>query len=82
MLKRMATISAAAVLSELPALAFDFDAMSAEERETFRAEIRAYLLEHPHVLFDAIAALEDREASERASSADTDLIHANSERTF
>ena len=40
--------------------------MSEQERETFRAEIRAYLLENPEVLMEAIAVLEERRAAESA----------------
>ena len=50
----------------LPAAAFEIDAMSEAERETFRAEIRAYLLENPEVLMEAIAVLEERRAAEAA----------------
>ena len=47
--------------------AFDIDAMNDEEREAFRAEIRAYLLENPEVLMEAIAVLEERRAAEDAN---------------
>lgn len=47
-----------------PALAFDIDAMSDAERQTFREEIRAYLLENPEVLMEAIAVLEERRSRE------------------
>ena len=55
--------------------------MSAEEREAFRAEIRAYLLENPEVLMEAIQVLEARrDATTRA--ADAELIAANSEQLY
>lgn len=54
------TILTALVLTATPALAFDPTAMSDAEREAFRAEIRAYLLENPEVLMEAIAVLEQR----------------------
>ncbi|HMO06972.1 MAG TPA: DsbA family protein [Paracoccaceae bacterium] len=38
--------------------------MTAAEREAFRAEVRAYLLEDPEVLMEAIAVLEDRRAAD------------------
>lgn len=44
--------------------------MTAPEREAFRAEVRAYLLDNPEVLMEAIAVLEDRRAAE---AADEDL---------
>lgn len=38
------------------------DAMTDAERTEFRAEVRAYLLENPEVLMEAIAVLETRQA--------------------
>ncbi len=49
-----------------PALAFEIEAMSPEERDIFRSEIRDYLLENPEVLMEAIAVLEDRRAQQAA----------------
>lgn len=54
-------LGAAAALA-LPAAALDLSAMSEAEREAFRAEVRAYLLENPEVLMEAIAVLEERQA--------------------
>lgn len=51
-------------------------AMTEAERQDFRAEVRAYLLENPEVLMEAIAILEDRQgAAEQAN--DAALIAAN-----
>ncbi|SMX31650.1 DsbA family protein [Octadecabacter ascidiaceicola] len=41
---------------------FAQDAMTDAERTEFRAEVRAYLLENPEVLMEAIAVLEERQA--------------------
>lgn len=41
---------------------FAQDAMTDAERTEFRAEVRAYLLENPEVLMEAIAVLENRQA--------------------
>ena len=41
---------------------FAQDTMSDAERTEFRAEVRAYLLENPEVLMEAIAVLETRQA--------------------
>ena len=49
-----------------PAVAFDIEEMTAEERDIFRSEIRDYLLENPEVLMEAIAVLEQRRAEEAA----------------
>ncbi len=81
MLKRLAVTIAIATLGSPPAAAFDIGAMDDAERQAFRAEIRAYLMEHPGVLLDAIAVLEERNANER-TSADMDLVRANAERIF
>ncbi len=48
------------------AQALDIEAMTEQERDIFRAEIRDYLLEYPEVLMEAIAVLEDRRAAEAA----------------
>jgi protein-disulfide isomerase len=40
--------------------------MSDAERQAFRAEVRAYLLENPEVLAEAIAVLEERQAAQAA----------------
>ena len=63
-----ALLTATALCLAAPAVqAFDVDAMSEQERAAFRAEIRAYLLENPEVLMEAIAVLEDRRAAEAAA---------------
>ena len=53
--------------------------MNEVEREAFRTEVRAYLLEHPEVLTEAIQVLKDREALAE-KTADLALIAANRER--
>ena len=72
------TTLAAAALAALPSLApaFDIDAMSEEERAAFRSEIRAYLLDNPEVLMEAIGVLEAREATTQAAT-DEALVTAN-----
>ncbi|MEM6610486.1 MAG: DsbA family protein [Pseudomonadota bacterium] len=56
-------LAAMSLCLALPAWAQGFDAMTDAERAAFRAEVRAYLLENPEVLMEAIAVLEDREAA-------------------
>jgi protein-disulfide isomerase len=58
----------ALTFTALPAAAFDVGDMSVEEREAFRAEVRAYLLENPEILMEAIGILQDREAAAQAAS--------------
>jgi len=52
--------------------------LTALEREDLRAEIRAYLLEHPEVIMEAIQILEERR-NQRARDADQALISRYSE---
>lgn len=74
-------IAAALVLLAAPAAALDPEAMSGAEREAFRAEVRAYLLEEPEVLLEAIAVLEARQA-EAQSADDATLIARNAVAVF
>lgn len=55
--------------------------MTAAEREAFRAEVRAYLLENPEVLMEAIAVLEDRQAAAEAEN-DKTLVADNAAAIF
>ncbi|WP_343082043.1 DsbA family protein [Ostreiculturibacter nitratireducens] len=71
-----AALGLAALLLATPALAFDPAAMSESEREAFRAEVRAYLLENPEVLMEAISALEAKQAEAQIAE-DANLILAN-----
>ncbi len=48
------------------ASAFDIETMTDAERDIFRQEIRAYLLENPEVLMEAIGILEQRRTNEAA----------------
>ena len=59
---RLATSIAALTLTATSALAVDLDAMTDSERDAFRTEVRAYLLDNPEVLMEAIGVLEARQA--------------------
>ncbi len=50
--------------------------MTDSEREVFRAEVRAYLLDNPDVILEAIQVLEQRQAQNEAQS-DLDLVQVN-----
>ena len=50
--------------------------MTDAEREVFRAEVRAYLLDNPDVILEAIQVLEERQAAVEAQS-DLDLVLNN-----
>lgn len=55
--------------------------MSPEERANFRAEVRAYLLENPEVLMEAIGVLEERQAAE-ARANDVAMVARNADMLF
>ncbi len=65
----------------LPAQALDLDSMTDAERAAFRDEVRAYLMENPEVIMEAVAVLEQREADAQAQS-DKDLVAANADALF
>ncbi|MFT7253061.1 MAG: protein-disulfide isomerase [Paracoccaceae bacterium] len=71
----------ATLLTSSFASAQSVDSMTAEERLSFRAEVRAYLLDNPEVLMEAIGILEDRQAGAEAV-ADLDLVAANASALF
>ncbi|MCB2093486.1 MAG: thioredoxin domain-containing protein [Rhodobacteraceae bacterium] len=64
-----------------PAFGFDIASMSIAEREAFRAEVRAYLLDNPEVLTEAIDVLQGRQA-EAAAQGDLALVKANAADLF
>ncbi len=64
-----------------PAMALDLNAMSEEERALFRAEVRAYLMDNPEVILEAVNSLEERQAEAQAQ-ADLDLVAQNAEALF
>lgn len=64
-----------------PAAAIDLDNLNATERAAFRAEVRAYLLENPQVLMEAIAVLEQQQA-EAEVTRDAQSVAANADALF
>lgn len=61
--------------------ALDLKNMSSEERQNFRDEIRAYLLENPEVIMEAVAVLEQRQAEAQTAS-DANMILSNATAIF
>ena len=57
------------------------DAMTEAERTAFRAEVRAYLLENPEVLMEAIGVLEAREQTAQAQT-DSEMAQVNADALF
>lgn len=72
---RLTSTIAALLMTTTSVFAQD-TAMTDAERDTFRAEVRAYLLENPEVLMEAIAVLENRQA-EAESTRDERLAEMN-----
>lgn len=64
-----------------PAGALDLSNMTSEERAIFGDEVRAYLMENPEVIMEAVRALEERQAEAQAA-ADVDLVARNAEAIF
>lgn len=61
--------------------ALDLGNMSGPEREAFRAEVRAYLLEHPDVLIEAIGVLEARQQAAQAAGEEA-MLAASAEALY
>lgn len=79
---RLVSAALAATLAfAAPAGALDVTQMTDAEREAFRAEVRAYLLENPEVIMEAVAVLEERDAAAQAA-ADTELVQTYAEEIF
>ena len=79
---KLASLATAALLGlASPALAFDPSAMSADEKAAFGDAVRAYLLENPEVLTEAIEVLKDRQAAAEATQ-DVELVKANADDLF
>ncbi|UWQ89865.1 DsbA family protein [Aliisedimentitalea scapharcae] len=75
-LRTVRAAAAALTLLAAPATALDLQAMSDEDRAAFRAEIRAYLLDNPQVILEAVELLEQRQAQAEAQ-ADVELVAEN-----
>ena len=72
----LARAALAAIILAGPATATEIGDMTAAEREAFRAEVRAYLLDDPEVLMEAIGVLEERQVASAAAS-DRQLVAEN-----
>ncbi len=78
---RLVTAALLSLGMSLPAQALDLDNLSTADRALLRKEIRAYLLENPEVIMEAVAVLEERQATGQAE-ADVQLVRANAEALF
>jgi protein-disulfide isomerase len=79
---KLAPLAAAALIGlAAPAFAFDLKTMSADEKAAFGDAVRAYLLENPEVLSEAITVLNQRQA-DQAATQDVALVKANERDIF
>ncbi len=81
MLKRRLSALAVSAFLATGVQAADLTDMTDAEREAFRAEVRAYLLDNPEVLMEAIAVLERRQAESEAI-AELAMVRDNAEELF
>jgi len=81
MIRLIAPALVALALFAAPANALDVNHMSDAERAQFRAEVRAYLMENPEVILEAVKVLEDRQVVAE-SQADLALVAANQAALF
>jgi protein-disulfide isomerase len=79
---RLATSFAALLMATgVQAADLDLNSMSDEDRAAFGAQVRAYLLENPQVIMEAVQVLEERQAAEQAQG-DIALIADNADAIF
>lgn len=81
-MKRILPAAALAITTfTAPAMATDLMDLTDSERDMFRAEVRAYLMENPEVLLEAINVLEQRQAKAEAVN-DATLLQDNADEIF
>jgi len=81
MTRRFLAIAFCIISLGLPAQAQESQSMSETERAAFRAEVRAYLLDNPEVIMEAVAVLEQRQ-SEQQAQGDVAMIKDNETALF
>ena len=77
----LAPALAGAVALAAPAGAMDLTELTDAERAQFRAEVRAYLMENPEVILQAVEQMQNRQAQAQMQ-ADFDLVSANADEIF
>ena len=73
--------AAIAMPTPAPAQGFDIGAMTPDERASFREEVRAYLLENPEIIFEAVAVFEEQQTAAQAGN-DMNLVRMNGQAIF
>ncbi|HBQ36858.1 MAG TPA: disulfide bond formation protein DsbA [Rhodobacteraceae bacterium] len=74
-------LAAMTMAAPVPALATDIIEMTDGERAAFRAEVRAYILENPEIIMEAVAVLEQRQAAEQSNN-DQAMVLSNHDAIF
>lgn len=77
----LAALLATAAFSAPPALGQGLEAMTEAERAAFRAEVKAYLMENPEIIVEAMNVLQGRE-DEAAATRDQQLLAENKDIIF
>lgn len=80
-INRLLAATAATVTLAMPAAAFDISAMSDSERQDFGQQVRAYLLENPQVIMEAVNLLEQQQAAAQ-EQADLSMVSDNAAAIF
>ncbi len=81
MIRTLLSTAALGAVLAVPAAALDLGEMSEAERTAFRTEVRAYLLDNPEVIFEAVAVMEERQAALQNAN-DDELITDNADALF
>lgn len=81
MTKTFLASTALALTLGLPAAALDLGAMTDAERAAFGEAVRAYLIENPEVIMEAVSVLEQRQ-QQQAEADDLKLLADNSDALF
>jgi protein-disulfide isomerase len=81
MIRHLTSAFAMCMVLSGPVLSLDLNTMTDSERDALRAEIRAYLLENPEVIMEAVAVLEKREAAQQDDE-DKMLVQSNADALF
>ena len=80
-MKRLLASAALTCALTVPAAALDLENMTEAERALFRAEVRAYLMDNPRVIMEAVDVLQQRE-QEAQAQADLMLVSNHAEALF
>lgn len=81
MMKKLIAPALMALALASPAVSMDLTELTDAERAQFRAEVRAYLMENPEVIMQAVDQLQKREAEVQAQ-ADFTLVSNNADAIF